>query len=177
MADPFVAEIRMFCGNFAPFQWALCNGQILAISQNTALFSLIGTFYGGNGTSTFGLPNLQGCVPMATGQGPGLTDRVVGEQGGETGVTIDQNTLASHTHQLSGRAVNADTATPTSATALARPEPALNAFYKATATNVVNMSPSAVSITGGAPFPHNNMQPYLAITFIIALVGIFPARN
>jgi microcystin-dependent protein len=110
--DPFLGEIRLFAGNFAPRSWALCNGQILPIAQNTALFSLLGTQYGGNGTTTFGLPNLQASIPLDQGQGPGLTDRVMGETAGEPAVTLTTATIPAHTHSYSGQNANAATTDP-----------------------------------------------------------------
>lgn len=174
MTSPFVAEIRIFAGNFAPRGWAMCNGQLIAISQNTALFSLLGTSYGGDGKSTFALPNLQGSAAIGQGQGPGLTDRFIGEAGGEQNVTLLQTEMPQHTHQV--RAV----ATPGN-----RQGPANNNFSRAagalpytprTTGQLVQMSPTTAPIAGGN-FPHNNMPPYLCLNFIIAMQGVFPARN
>ena len=182
MADPFVGEIRMFGGNFAPLGWALCDGQLLSISSNAALFSIIGTFYGGNGTSTFQLPNLQGIVPMHQGQGPGLTPRVIGETGGEPAVTLNTNELAAHNHPMHARAVDGQTGTPGTTTALAKPTPATNPAYQTSLgspiqqLNAASVS-SAGGTQGGGAAPHNNMQPYLVVNFIIARRGVFPTRN
>jgi microcystin-dependent protein len=173
--DPFVAEIRIFAGNFAPVGWAFCNGQILPISQNTALFSLIGTQFGGNGTTNFALPNLQGSVPMGQGNGAGLTPRVVGETGGEQDVTLSQNTMASHTHQMSGVATAGTTTTPDPTVALANPNPAADAAYQTSLGSPTTLNANAVTPAGGGQ-PHNNLQPFLVLNFIIALQGIFPAR-
>lgn len=173
MADPFVGEIRIVGFNFAPTGWALCNGQILPISQNTALFSLLGTQFGGNGTSNFALPNLQGCAPMNQGNGVGLTERLMGETGGEASVTLLLSEIPSHTHA----AMNATTSTAASpANALfggggRGKEPA----YGTTAPNSP-MNAQAVGLTGGSQ-PHNNMPPYLTMNFIIALQGIYPPRS
>jgi microcystin-dependent protein len=175
MADPFVAEIRMFGFNFAPRGWAFCDGQILPISQNTALFSLLGTQYGGNGQSTFALPNLQGASPMAVGQGQGLSQRFVGETGGSTAVTLLQTEIPVHTHSL--RALNSEIGAlnaPGPDRAIARSGGAT--AYQASNTGLVPMSPQALSITG-ASLPHNNMQPYLAVNFCIAMQGVFPPRT
>jgi microcystin-dependent protein len=180
MADQFVAEIRIFAGNFAPSGWALCNGQLMAISQNTALFSLIGTFYGGDGKSTFALPNLQGCAPMHQGQGPGLTQRVIGELGGEPAVTLIQTEIPAHSHIFN---CAADVGNTTAATAdylaigqAGPPNQAVKGFmYSPSALNTT-MNPLAIQPAGGSQ-PHNNMMPYLGLTFIIALQGIFPARG
>ncbi len=172
MAEPFVAEIKMFGGNFAPRGYAFCNGQILSIAQNTALFSLVGTTYGGNGTSTFGLPDLQGRAPMQIGQGPGLTDRVLGEKSGTPTVTLIQTQMPQHIHNVAATsaasAVNDPTNNNFGTGGRGRP-----AFYAAQATPVP-MQPTGIN---GGNQPHNNMQPYLAISFIIALQGVFPARN
>jgi microcystin-dependent protein len=181
MSQPFLAEIRIFAGTFAIKGWAFCGGQFLSITQNTALFSVIGTNYGGNGTTTFALPNLQGSVPMGQGNGRGLTPRVVGETGGSPTVTLNLGELAAHSHALHGRAVTGTTGTPGPTAALAMPSTASDLAYKVTATNTVPMNPSAILPAGGAPngsvLPHNNLQPYIAVNFIIALNGIFPARN
>jgi len=175
MSNPFVAEIRIFTGNFAPKGWAQCNGQLMPISQNTALFSLLGTTYGGDGKSTFALPNMQGSAPMQAGQGPGLSLRDLGEVGGEQNVTLLQTEMPIHNHNA------------IAATSGAVDSPASNAWsgglkghspiYSASVggTNV-QMNPFALSISGGN-LPHNNMQPYLGLTFIIALQGVFPARS
>ena len=171
MSDQFVGEIRMFAGNFAPVGWATCDGQILPISQNTALFSLLGTNYGGNGTSNFGLPNLAGSVPIHQGQGPGLTDRVVGEIAGTATVTLIPSETPAHTHSVLASSNDANTAGPAGAVPAAVETPPL---YR-NDTNAT-MAPNAVAPVGSG-LPHNNMQPYQAVTFIIALVGIFPPRN
>jgi microcystin-dependent protein len=175
MSSPFVAEIRMFAGNFAPRGWALCNGQLLPISQNTALFSLIGTFYGGNGTSTFALPDLRSRVPIDQGQGVGLSPYVIGQNGGVENVTLLTNQLPQHSHALNafngaGNQVAA-TGNYWADAAASRGEK----VYAST-TDGTQMSPSALSAVGGNQ-PHNNIQPFLAVNFIIALVGIYPSRN
>ena len=176
MSEPFVAQIQIFPYNFAPRGWAFCNGQLLPISQNTALFSLIGTFYGGNGTTNFALPNLQGSVPISSGGGPGLTPRVVGETGGQDSHTLLTTELGVHTHQLQafvGRGasnVNAPVAggaLTTSADGLA---------YAAPPPQNAPMAPQAIGLSGGSQ-PHNNLMPYLTLNFCIALQGVFPARN
>ena len=175
MSDPFLAEIKMWAGNFAPRGYALCNGQLMPISQNTALFSLLGTFYGGDGKSTYGLPNLQGSVPVGTGQGAGLSDRVVGETGGSSTCTLIATEVPKHQHAMhaySGR-VGTYYNTPKNGSALAASQG--GALY-GPPTNVAPMNPNTVSLAGGS-LPHNNMMPTLALTFVIALTGIFPARN
>ena len=173
MASPFLAEIRMMGCNFAPRNNAFCNGQILAIAQNTALFSLLGTTYGGNGTTTFALPNLMGRAPMHPGSGPGLSPRDLGEQAGEENITLIETELPLHTH-LAGCVDAAANQYGPGGNIWARDVTALNVYGPA--TNLVAMSPVAIAPVGQSG-PHNNRQPYLAINFIIATGGIFPARN
>jgi microcystin-dependent protein len=176
MSDQFVAEIRIMTFNFAPSGWALCNGQILPISQNTALFSLIGTFYGGNGTSNFALPNLQGSTPLGAGQGPSLSSRVLGQTGGEQTVTLSNNQMPAHSH-VPQASTSGGTDSPAGA---AWGESKLGKtplnVYAASGANNVAMSAQALSITGGG-LAHNNMPPYLCLNFVIALQGVFPARS
>ena len=172
MANPFVAEIRMFAGNFAPTGWALCNGQILPISQNTALFSLLGTTYGGNGQSTFALPDLQGCAPMHPGQGPGLSLRDLGEQGGTEFLTLLQSEMPIHTHSLKASSEIGEDRTVTDESIA---QSTGGALYAAP-NNLTQMAPQTLPPAGGS-LPHNNMMPYLTVTFIIALQGVFPPRN
>jgi len=176
MSTPYVAEIRMFAGNFAPKSWALCNGQLMAISQNTALFSLIGTFYGGNGQSNFALPDLRGRAPMHWGNGAGLSQYVVGETAGENSVTLLTTEMPAHTHSISGATIANSTpgATPASNTLFTNSAP--NGVYAAAVGTPVLLAPQSIS-TAGSSQPHNNTQPYQAVTFIIALQGVFPARN
>jgi microcystin-dependent protein len=171
MSDPFVAEIRIFGGNFAPRNWAFCDGQLLPLSQNTALFSLVGTNYGGNGKSNFALPNLQGRAPMHWGQGPGLSLRDIGEQGGSAEVTLGESEIPAHTHTLRAAADPADLQSPSPARSMARSS--INAY--APTENLVAMAPMLQS--QGGSFPHNNRQPYLGLSFIIALQGVFPPRS
>jgi microcystin-dependent protein len=173
MSDQFVAEIRIFPFNFPPTGWAFCNGQLLPISQNTALFSLIGTFYGGDGKSTFALPNLQGRAPMQTGQGQGLTERFLGEMSGVETITLLVSEIPIHTHSIRAVPEVSDVQTPTVDTALGRSGGG-NA-YTTTVANVVQLAPQALSPAGGS-LPHNNLQPYLTLNFCIALQGIFPQR-
>lgn len=172
MSDQFVAEIRMVSFNFAPSGWATCDGQLLPISQNTALFSLLGTNYGGNGLSTFGLPNLQGRAAMHQGSGPGLSSRFVGEEGGVETVTLLQTEIPVHTHNMMAANFPADSNNPTGNT-LARSS---NVAAYGTTGNSVQMNPLTLSASGSS-FPHNNMQPYLALYFVIAMQGIFPPRQ
>jgi microcystin-dependent protein len=173
MADPFVAEIRMFGGNFAPKGWATCDGQLLPISQNTALFSLVGTLYGGDGRSTFALPNLGGRAPMHAGSGPGLTNRSVGDTGGSETVTLSATALPAHAHALRAANAASDSSQPGGRVLAAA---AGDAFLAAGTKTPTPMHGLTLSPTGGNA-PHNNMQPYLTLNFIIALQGIFPPRS
>jgi microcystin-dependent protein len=178
MTDQFVAEIRVFPFNFAPQGWAMCNGQIISISQNTALFSLLGTNYGGNGLSTFGLPNFQGTVPISQGQGPGLSPYFVGEQAGTASVTLLQGQMPAHSHgvQAEDPAIQAaDQSAPASNFTLAQSTGG-NAYRPNASTQPVTMNPNMIPLQGGGG-PHNNLQPYLTLNFCIALSGIFPPRS
>jgi microcystin-dependent protein len=174
MSSPFVAEIRMFAGNFAPTGWALCDGQLLPISQNTALFSLLGTFYGGDGKSTFALPDLQGASPIHQGQGPGLSQRFLGEQSGAETITLLTSEMPLHNHSVQGNFNIADVFTPSATTALTNSSP--TGTYVTGTASIVQMSPNATTLAGSS-LPHNNVQPYLVVTFIIAMQGVFPART
>lgn len=173
MSEPFIAEIRIFAGNFAPRGWAFCNGQLLPVSQNTALFSLIGTTYGGDGRSTTALPNLEGRAPMHPGRGPGLTAKRLGERGGVETVTLSEAQMPSHTHQVAAADRRADSGI---AVGNALAEPRDGNLYQTTEQDLVEMADQALAPAGGSQ-PHNNMQPYLTITFIIALVGLYPSRS
>src|SRR5947209_4085411 len=171
MSDPFVAEIRMFGFNFAPTGWAQCNGQLLPISQNTALFSLLGTFYGGDGRVTFALPNLAGSAPMNQGQGPGLTPRQIGETGGEQAVTLNTTEMPQHPHVANASNASGSTVDPSSAQwAEAKVGRLGTNLYSTSASQPVTMNPGALSVAGSS-LPHNNMPPFLTLTFIIALQG------
>jgi microcystin-dependent protein len=176
MSDPFVAEIRMFAGNFAPKGWAQCNGQLLPISQNTALFSLLGTFYGGDGKSTFALPNLEGSVPIGQGKSSASgSDYFLGESSGTDSVTLLTAEMPLHTHILNAHTPDqADLLTPTAASVLAKANPGNG--YNSTATGLQNMAFQELTPAGGS-LPHNNMMPYLTVTFIIAQQGVFPPRG
>lgn len=173
MADPFVAEIRIFPFNFAPKGWAFCNGQLLPISQNTALFALLGTTYGGDGKSTFALPDLQGSAPMHPGQGPGLSLHDLGETGGSETVTLLASKMPAHSHALQANSDPASVQSPGPTRTLARSQ---NANAYATPGALVALAPETLAPTGGS-LPHNNMQPYLTLHFCIALQGVFPPRG
>ena len=175
MADPFVAEIRIFAFNFAPKGWAWCNGQLLPLSQNTALFSLLGTTYGGDGKSTFALPDMQGNAPMHPGQGPGLSLHDLGEMGGSETVTLLESEIPSHSHTARSVGQQADIQQPTSTVSLGRPVGALP-YVPGPNPPLVMMAPEALPPAGGDQ-PHNNMQPYLTFYFNIALQGVFPPRG
>ena len=173
MADPFVAEIRMFAGNYPPNGWALCNGQLLPISQNTALFSLLGTTYGGDGKTNFALPDLRDRSPIHFGQGPGLTNRDPGETGGAAAVALTTGQIPAHTH-VAKAALSPTTNTPGNGVSLS-PSGGGAPIYKAL-SHPAAMAAQTLSAAGNSQ-PHNNMQPYLAVTFIIALQGVFPPRS
>jgi microcystin-dependent protein len=182
MSSPFVAEIRIFGFNFPPKGWAFCRGQLLPISQNTALFSLLGTNYGGDGKSTFGLPDMEGSVPIQQGQGPGLSDYFLGQISGSQNVTVLQSEMPLHNHTMSVSTTSAGTVTAANGNQLAQ---GLNGgkqnqnvarIYSPNAASATTvMSPMAISVTGSS-FPHNNMMPYLALNYCIAMQGIVPAR-
>jgi microcystin-dependent protein len=171
MPEPFLAEVRLFAGNFAPLGWAFCNGQILSISQNTALFSLLGTTYGGNGQTTFALPDFRGRVPIHPGQGPGLSLRDLGEVEGSETVTLLTTEIPSHTHTMSGSTANG-TADAPGGKVLARSPAAVNQYGPTADTS---LAAQAVASSGGGQ-PHNNMAPCLGLSYIIALAGIYPSR-
>ena len=169
--DPFVAEIRMYPFNFAPKGWAWCDGQILPLSQNTALFSLLGTTYGGNGQSTFALPDLQGRAAMHPGQGQGLSQHFLGETSGSETVTLLQSEIPAHSHSWSG-SLDDDDSTLAENHLLG----GLSVIYAPGNSAPVAMSPNALAPAGGDQ-PHNNLQPYLTLYFAIALQGVFPPRT
>jgi microcystin-dependent protein len=174
MSSPFVAEIRIFPFNFPPTGWASCDGQLMPISQNTALFSLLGTFYGGDGKSTFALPDLQGRVPIHPGQGPGLSQYFLGEESGSETITLLQSEMPAHNHNAQGSNTNSNQQT---ATANFHAGSTQNKRYAPAATAPdTTMNPLVIAPTGSS-FPHNNMSPYLTLNFCIALQGVFPPRT
>jgi microcystin-dependent protein len=177
--EPYLGEIKLFGGNFAPSGWALCNGQLLAISQYAALFSILGTTYGGNGVQTFGLPNLQGRTPIHWGTGPGLTTRVLGEIDGTENVSLLISNMPAHNHLINASTTVATQVLPTNFILAQSVDTAAGGapsnFIEPTGANTT-LASTAVSMAGSS-LPHDNMQPYLAVSFIIALVGVFPSRN
>jgi microcystin-dependent protein len=181
MADPFIGEIRMFAGNFAPKNWAFCDGQLIAISQNQALYSVIGMQYGGDGRTTFALPNLKDRVPMGNGNGPGLTPKSLGQFGGSMNAPLAENQIPNHTHTLNVNTVDADVVDPLASV------PAKGVGQKvgprSYPLNLYNEDPASVTMaletvqdTGGGQ-GHINIQPYLCVMFIICMVGVYPARQ
>ncbi len=169
MSEPFLAEVRMFGCNFAPSGWALCNGQLMSIAQNTAVFSLVGTTYGGDGRTTFGLPNIQGRLPMQWGSGPGLTPRSFGETGGTETVTLVASQMPFHTHPLNASAAAGAQSPAGNVPGLSRAK----GYHPGPADAT---SPALLQNSGGNA-PHNNLPPYLVLNFCIALQGIFPSRS
>lgn len=173
-SQPFLGEIKMFAGNFAPLHWAFCSGQIMSIAQNSALFALLGTTYGGNGQSTFALPDLRGRVPIHMGTGPFGTQYVEGEVSGTESVTLTAADTPTHTHPAQVAAIGT---TDTPVNGYPATDPAGNvAQFKANTSANANMNPAAISTAGGSQ-PHANIQPSLAVSYIIALAGVFPTRN
>ena len=170
MSEPFIAEIRMFAGNFAPRGWSFCDGQLLAISSNPSLFSILGTTYGGDGRTTFGLPDLRGRAPMHAGNGAGLSPHRLGERAGAETVTLNLSQLPAHTHQMNAVNAAGNTDVPDN-NSLAQ-----SGFQADSTTNLVNMNAAAITTTGGGQ-GHDNMAPSLGINFIIAVTGIYPPRN
>jgi microcystin-dependent protein len=176
MAEPFLGEMRIFAGNYAPTGWALCNGQVLSISENTALFSLLGTAYGGDGIKTFGLPNLQGAAALMAGQGQGLSSYYTGNKGGSSTVTLIQTEMPAHAHTVNGSTSGGSSTIPTN-----------NKWGVASASRGMKMyslNPGTSPVmrkdafgSNGNDQPHNNLPPYLVLNVIIALQGIYPARS
>jgi microcystin-dependent protein len=172
MSTPYVGEIRMFGGNFAPLNWAFCDGSLQSIADNTALFQLIGTTYGGDGQSTFALPDLRSRVPVHMGTGPGLSTYVLGQKSGTESVTLTLNQLPNHTHALNATTAAATTPTPSGSVVLGD-----NAGMKLYTSKAPSAATGMVAATAGGSQPHNNIMPYQAITFIISLFGIFPSQT
>ncbi len=170
MSSPYIGEIRMFGGNFAPVGWALCDGQSLAISQNDVLFQLIGTTYGGDGQTTFNLPDLRGRLPIHQGQGAGLSNRLIGESSGVESVTLTVNQIPSHIHAAQAQSATGNQPSPSGNVWAAS---SLNQFSSSPAN--VTMHPSSIGADGGSQ-PHDNFMPYLCVNFIIALFGVFPSQ-
>jgi microcystin-dependent protein len=177
MADPFVAEIRIFPFNFAPKGWAFCDGQLLPLSQNTALFSLLGTTYGGNGKSNFALPDLPGNAPMHPGQGPGLSLHDLGETGGSETVSLLESEIPSHGHGLRAAAAPGADDDPSPSVALAQGTRGATPYAAATGSTPLEALSTYALAPAGGDQPHNNMQPYLTLNFCIALQGVFPPRT
>ena len=172
MSEPFVGEIRMFGGNFAPRGWAFCDGQLLAVSQNDALFSLFGTIYGGDGRTTFGLPDLRGRIPIHAGNGPGLSQRRLGAKSGTETVTVTVNQLPTHTHPMQASADAANSPNPQNNVA----SETLTATPYFDDTPTVPLNAASITNTGGSR-SHTNLMPYLCVHFIVALFGIYPSRS
>lgn len=172
MSEPFVGEIRMFAGNFAPRGWAFCDGQLLAVSQNDALFSLLGTVYGGDGRTTFGLPDLRGRIPLHAGHGPGLSERRLGSKGGEEKVTLTVNQLPSHSHPFQATSAAGTDNNPQGKQV--GESSSVDLYFEGTPT--VDMAQQAITETGGSQ-SHANLMPFLCVHFIIALFGIYPSRH
>ncbi|MDP9118556.1 MAG: tail fiber protein [Actinomycetota bacterium] len=171
MTEPFLGELRLFGFNFAPLGWAFCSGQLLPIDQNTALFSLLGTQYGGNGQTTFALPDLRGRVPISMGQGPGLSNYDIGEASGTETVTLNATQMPAHTHGVIANGGPASTGRPDNAVPARAPS---NVY--ASAPSGTAMNAGMISSSGGNQ-PHNNLQPFLVLNWCIALQGIYPSRN
>lgn len=177
MATPFIGEIRMFAGVFAPVDWAFCNGQIISVSENPQLFSLIGTSYGGDGRTTFALPDMRGRIPLSFGQGPGLSHYFIGQRSGQETVALTEDNLPAHTHLMSASTENATQQQP-DGMVLAKPSDVL---YESSdeidpTQNIGNMNQHMIDYEGGSQ-PHENIQPYLCLNFIISLKGVYPSRS
>lgn len=180
MSSPYLGQIVIFAGNFAPSGWALCQGQLLSIQQNAALFSILGTTYGGNGTSNFALPDLRGRIPIQQGQGPGLSNYILGESAGAEAVTLNSSQMPAHTHALNATAASGSVPSPVGAfTATGIDSQSGTSLDFAPATPVPTLAPMASASIGpaGGSQPVSVVQPFLSVNFIIALVGIFPSRN
>jgi microcystin-dependent protein len=175
MSNPFLGELRLAGFSFAPVGWAQANGQILSISQNTALFSLLGTNFGGNGTNNFALPNLQGSIPVGAGQGAGLSPYNVGETGGVTSVTLLQSQIPAHNHAVKADSTPANQQSPAN-NAFAKADTSAGNLYTTNTSPTSAMNPGILSLYGGS-LSHTNLMPYLTLNWIIALQGVFPTRG
>lgn len=175
MSSSFIGDIKIFAGNFAPRNWALCNGQLMPISQNTALFSILGTTYGGNGVTTFSLPDLRGRVPIHVGQGPGLTNRSLGEMAGQETHTLTASEMPQHNHVLNAKTAGGTQGGP-GGNLPAASDQRNSQYATSAASGDATMAATTIGIAGGSQ-AHNNMPPYLGLNYIICLSGIFPARN
>ena len=174
--DPIIGQICLFAGNFAPKGWAICDGSLLSIAQNSALFAILGTQYGGNGQTTFALPDLRGRVAMGVGGGPGLSYRNQGEQGGTENVTLTANQMPAHTHAMVASGNASNSASPNGALLASAGRDGGASIYSSDTSNQTPMAAQSIQMAGGN-LPHNNLQPYLVINYIIAVEGIFPPRN
>jgi microcystin-dependent protein len=174
--EPYIGEISVFAGNFPPRGWAFCDGQLLSIAQNTALFAILGTTYGGNGQTTFGLPDLRGRAPLHAGQGPGLSGRLIGEAGGQERVVLSAAQMPAHTHSANGSPAAAAALSPGGNVWAAAPAGGASNYLSAPDAPSAVMAAEAVGLAGGGQ-GHENMQPYLGVNFIIAMEGVFPPRN
>ena len=177
MSEPFIGEVRMFAGNFAPRGWAYCDGQLLAVNQNDALFSLLGTIYGGDGRTTFGLPDLRGRIPIHAGSGPGLTPRALGSQNGTETNTLTANQVHAHNHDLNGTTNPAGDTSPSGN--LPGTAAGNNLYHSGGGSTLVEMDSDMIAPGGGvsSPTPHDNVMPFLCLHFIIALFGVYPSRQ
>ena len=175
MSDPFVGEIRMFGGNFAPRGWSFCNGQLLGTTQNDALFSLLGTIYGGDGRTTFALPDMRGRIPVHQGQGPGLSNRRLGTKSGAERVTLLESNLPSHDHRQTATSDLGNSPLPTNAM-LGKTKDGSRYYGTGTGFQLADMNAAALSNSGGST-SHDNMMPFLCVNFIISLFGVYPSRN
>lgn len=174
MSEPYVGEIRMFAGNFAPRSWALCDGQLLAVADNDALFSLLGTIYGGDGRTTFGLPDLRGRLPMHMGSGPGLSPRIMGRKLGSESVGVSANQVPSHNHEMRAATIPGTQNVPTGGLLASSPSVRI---YRPQPPAGSNLASDAIGPSAGAAQPHSNLMPFQCVNFIIALFGIYPSRN
>jgi microcystin-dependent protein len=175
MSQPFVGQIIAVGFNYAPVNWALCNGQTLNISEYTVLYQLLGTAYGGNGVSTFNLPNLNGCAAINQGQGPGLSTYVIGQAAGNESISLNINQIPQHTHSVMGTSAAATSATPSSSSLLGSTATGVDVY--GTMSNPVALAPQSIGPSPGSALPHVNQQPFQVINYIIALFGIFPSQS